>query len=287
MRVRGLLALTTAAVSVATGVVNAGSAQATPRPAVPKPISCATCWHPAVRSSWTLELSQPPTAPYRHVAVYDVDGFDVSAATVAALHANGSKVVCYLSAGTYEDWRPDAASYPKAVLGNSNGWPGERWVDIRELQKAASTLRSIIDTRLRMCRSKGFDAADLDNMDAYTNASGFAVTAQDQLFFNETLANDAHRFGLSVLQKNDLEQIPVLRHYFDGAVNEQCNEYDECTTAQNGAYGLDQYVAAGKPVFQVEYNLAPANFCAADNANDFNGVLLSIHLDESIYHACR
>ncbi|MFN7148907.1 MAG: endo alpha-1,4 polygalactosaminidase, partial [Microthrixaceae bacterium] len=62
--------------------------------------------------------------------VFDVDLFDTSAAVVSALHARGARVVCYMSAGSFEDWRPDASRFPSSVLGSAlDGWPGERWLD--------------------------------------------------------------------------------------------------------------------------------------------------------------
>jgi hypothetical protein len=240
-----------------------------------------------VRTSWNWVLSAPPAAPYRAVSMYDVDGFDNSAANVSALHAAGIKAVCYLSAGTYENWRSDAGQFPAAILGKNNGWPGEKWLDIRNVQQSGSVLRSIMDARLDMCHQKGFDMVELDNVDGYSNSTGFPLTAADQRYYNASLANDAHARGLSVLQKNDNEQIPALLAYFDGALNEQCNEFEECTTAQNGDYGLDQYVAAGKPVFQAEYNLAKTKFCPADNTANFNGVRLDIDLDDQTFQPCR
>lgn len=276
-----------AAVTLTVGASLAVAAPAPAAPAPPTPIACSGCWHPALNTSWNWVLSVVPTAPYRAVAMYDVDGFDNSAANVAALHAAGIKAVCYLSAGTYENWRPDAAQFPAAVLGKGNGWPGEKWLDVRDVQKPNSVLRSIMDARLDMCRQKGFDMVELDNVDGYSNRSGFPLTGADQIYYNATLANDSHSRGLPVLQKNDIEQIPQLLPYFDGALNEQCNQYKECTTAQNGSFGLNQYVAAGKPVFNAEYKLTTSAFCAADNAANFNGVRFSIDLDDSLFQPCR
>ena len=71
-------------------------------------------------------------------AVYDVDGFETTAAEVAALHAAGKRVVCYVDVGTAENFRPDYSSFPKSVLGRSNGWPGERWLDIRRTRSRSS-----------------------------------------------------------------------------------------------------------------------------------------------------
>jgi hypothetical protein len=278
---------TALALGALVATVPAASAAAA-TPAAPDPVSCASCWHPALDTSWNWVLSKVPTAPFRAVDMYDIDGFDATAADVTALHNAGIKAVCYISAGTYENWRSDATEFPKALLGNAvDGWAGENWLDVRDVQNSGSTLRSIMDARLDMCVEKGFDALELDNVDGYANSSGFPLTAADQIYYNATLANDAHSRGLSVLQKNDLAQIPDLLPYFDGALNEQCNQYQECTTAQNGSYGLDQYVTAGKPVFQAEYSLATSKFCSADNSNDFNGVKFNINLDDSDFEPCR
>jgi hypothetical protein len=278
------LAVGAAAVLAATAA-SVTTASATPAP--PAPVACPGCWHPALRTSWDWVLSSVPKAPYRAVSMYDIDGFNASSADVAAMHSAGMKVVCYISAGTYENWRPDASQFPASILGKGNGWPGEKWLDVRDVQKSGSVLRRIMDARLDMCHQKGFDMVELDNVDGYSNSTGFPLTAADQLYFDATLANDSHSRDLSVLQKNDLEQIPRLLPYFDGALNEQCNQYKECTTAQNGSYGLNQYVAAGKPVFQAEYKLTTSQFCSKDNANNFNGVRFDINLTDKTFQPCR
>jgi len=256
-------------------------------PGPPDPVPCAGCWQAPLDTSWIWVLSKVPRAPYRNVDMYDVDGFEAAKSDVDAMHAAGIKVVCYLSAGTYEKFRPDADQFPKELLGAKNGWPGERWLDIRELQQPDSVLRTIMDNRLDMCQAKGFDLVELDNVDGYLNKSGFPLKGADQLFYNATLANDSHQRGMSVLQKNDNEQIPKLIPYFDGALNEQCNQYRECTTKQNGKFGLDQYIDVGLPVFQAEYKLKTDKFCDADNANDFNGVRFAINLKDKVFEPCR
>jgi hypothetical protein len=274
--------------STSPGAVDTPSAGTPTRaPAPPAPVACDSCWHPALQTSWDWWLSKEPTQPYRNVDMLDVDGFETSAAQVATMHADGLKVVCYISAGTWEKFRPDADQFPKRLIGDKNGWPGERWLDIRDVQQPNSVLRTIMDARLDMCEQKGFDAVELDNVDGYTNKTGFPLTGADQLYFNASLANDAHERGLSVLQKNDNSQIPTLLPYFDGALNEQCNQYHECTTKQTGKYGYDEYVNAGKPVFQAEYKLTTKQFCAADNANNFNGVRFDLNLNGKVFQPCR
>jgi hypothetical protein len=39
---------------------------------------------------------------------------------------------------------------------------------------------------------------------------------------------EAHKQGLSVGLKNDVEQIGALHSHFDWALNEECLDYDEC-----------------------------------------------------------
>lgn len=197
---------------------------------------------------WQLDGRLDPSVPGR---VYDVDGFDTSAAQVARLQREGTYVVCYFSAGAWENWRPDRGRFPAATLGADNGWPGERWLDVRRLTALAPVLRS----RIAMCARKGFDAVEPDNVDGYTNDTGFPLTASDQLAFNRFLARTAHAHGLAVALKNDLEQARALQPSFDFAILEQCFQYRECGSAR-------PFLRAGKAVFDAEYALPRERFCA-------------------------
>jgi hypothetical protein len=200
--------------------------------------------------------------------VYDLDN-EVSRAQVRALHRAGRHVICYFSAGSWEKWRADAGAFPASVLGAKlDGWPGERWLDIRK----RSVLAPIMRARVRMCARKGFDAVEFDNVDGYQNATGFPLTGAQQLRYDVFLANAAHRRGMSVLLKNDLGQIPKLLRYFDGALNEQCFQYRECRA-------LRRFVRAGKPVFHVEYKLAASAFCTKANRRNFNSLRKRLSLD--------
>jgi hypothetical protein len=246
---------------------------------LPRPVRCGSCWHPPVRESWQIQLSFTPRPPFRRVQMIEVDGFDTPAATVRALHRSlpGRRVVCYLDAGTRENWRPDAAEFPKSLLGRVNGnWSGERWLDIA---KASGALDAIMAARIQMCQRKGFDAVDFDNVDGYAQHTGFRLTAGDQRAYDIFLANTAHRLGLSAGLKNDLPQIPRLLPYFDFAVDEQCFQYAECLSSQHGGrYGLDDVVAAGKPVFEIEYHLRLARFCPAANRHNFDAIAKDLNL---------
>ncbi|MGW3344345.1 endo alpha-1,4 polygalactosaminidase [Nonomuraea rubra] len=280
-----LSVLVSAAALAATALVPATAQAAT---ALPAPVACDGCWKPALNTSWEWRLSSLPAKPFLDVQMYDIDGFAAaeSGTIVKALKAArpGRKLVCYISAGSHEDWRPDAGQFPAGVLGKPlDEWEGERWLDIRQY---TGKLGEIMKARLDMCKAAGFDAVEPDNVDAYTNDSGFPLKAADQLAYNAWFANEAHKRGLSVGLKNDVAQIPRLLPYFDFAVNEQCWQYSECTTAQNGTYGYDQFVKAGKAVFQVEYELRTSQFCARSNAQNFNSLKKTYDLDGT-RTACR
>lgn len=227
-----------------------------------------------MNTSWQWQLTGRLDTSV-NVEMYDIDVFDNSASVVASLHAQGRKVVCYMSAGSWEDWRPDADQFPASVKGKSNGWPGEKWLDIRRLD----ILGPIMEARMNLCAQKGFDGVEFDNVDGYDGNTGFPLTYQDQLAYNKWLAGAAHARGLSAGLKNDVDQVVDLLPFFDWALSEECFSYNECNA-------LSPFVRAGKAVFVVEYDLSTSQFCPQANAMNFNA--MRKHLDLDAYREpCR
>lgn len=221
----------------------------------------ADVWIPAPGTSWEWQLTGPIDLSVE-ADVWDIDMLENDAGVVDELHARGSRVICYISVGTWEEPRPDADRFPDEVLGEPlEDHPDERWLDIRRLD----LLGPIMEARLDECRDKGFDGVEFDNVDGYDNDSGFPLTYEDQLAYNRFLANEAHKRGLSAALKNDLEQIPDLLDFFDFAINEECFQYHECDA-------LLPFIEAGKAVFAVEYELAPDEFCDQANAMRFSAM---------------
>ena len=219
-------------------------------------------WRPGAGVSWQWQLTGPIDENVE-AEIYDVDLFDATAQLVTSLHRKGRRVICYLSAGTYEDWRPDAASFPASVKGKKLvDWKGEQWLDIR--QRAA--LAPIMEKRLDLCRSKGFDGVEFDNVDAYTNDSGFTLSARDQIAYNTYLAQTAHARGLAAGLKNDFDQVTELEPKFEFAITEECFENHECDK-------LKPFTAAGKAVFDAEYRGDPKIFCPAAKAAGISALL--------------
>lgn len=262
-----------ARVTALTPPSNAATASPDPSAIAPSPTTVhppavhGAAWHPKPGLTWQWQLSGTVDTSV-DAQVYDVDGAENSAAVVAKLHAAGHKVICYVNAGAYESFRADAKRYPASIIGQSNGWPGERWLDVRQL----GVLRPILADRFASCAQKGFDGIEADNVDGYRNNTGFPLTAADQLAFNRMLADLAHGDGLAIGLKNDLDQIPQLVPDFDFAVNEQCAEFSECDA-------LKPFIAAGKAVFHVEYNLPLTAFCPQTTAIGLSSMRKNLSLD--------
>jgi hypothetical protein len=242
-------------------------------PAAPVPMA-ADVWSPAPGTSWQIQL-QGTLNTSLNVDMYDIDLFDTPVPLIDALKSRNIAVICYFSAGSWEDWRPDAQQIPASVRGEGNGWPGEKWLDIR----AIDTLAPVMTARLDLAVAKGCDGVDPDNVDGFTNRTGFPLTSQHQLDYNKWLATEAHARSLSIGLKNDLLQIEDLEPYFDWALNESCLQYDECEL-------LLPFVKAGKAVFGIEYSGAAAEFCTTTNALNFDWLKKSHDLGAT-RQACR
>jgi hypothetical protein len=207
---------------------------------------------------------------------------------VSAIHAGGGHALCYVSAGTYEPFRPDAQSYVDFDQACGNcligkpvaGFRDEHWLDIRDDQGQRTFILATMAARVDRCKADGFDAIEFDNVEGYANSSGFPLSDGDQLVFNTSLANLAHTRGLTVALKNDLGQVTELVPYFDMAVNEQCQQFEECAA-------LDPFIGAGKAVFQVEYEVAPSGFCAAANTADRSAIAKTVDLFDTPWTSCR
>jgi hypothetical protein len=210
-------------------------------------------WLPTPGLTWQWQLSEPPVDLNPEAQVYDIDLFDNDASIIQALHRLGRKVVCYFSAGSWEDWRPDADRFPRELLGKEYiGWPGERWLDIRRID----LLTPILTARFDLCASKGFDAVEPDNLQIADNDTGFPLNYQDQLAYAKWLASEAHRRGLAIALKNAPEMVADALPFFDFAISEDCYSQGWCEA-------LLPFIQSGKAVFAAEYTDTGVDFPAA------------------------
>lgn len=235
-------------------------------------------WKPAAGMTWQWQLNQPIDISF-NVGMYDVDLFETDSGTLDNLRSQGHKLVCYISVGSWEEWRPDAKLFPEIVIGKKyDGWPGEKWLDIRQIDLLAPILRARFDE----CKARGFDGVEPDNMDSYLNNTGFPLTYGDQLTFNLWLAKEAHSRGLSIGMKNDPDQVVDLLSYYDWALTEDC-------FAEGWCEQMLPFIQTGKPVFAAEYtdmDITLDDFCPQAKAWSFSAILKNRDLD-AYMEACQ
>ena len=238
-------------------------------------------WVPTVGDTWQWQLTGNINTSYNAV-VYVVDLFDTPNSVFATLHGQGKHVVCYFSAGSGENWRPDYAKFQAADLGNAlDGWAGERWLDTRSVN-----VHNVMGARMDLAKARGCDGVEPDNVDGYSNGPGFPLTASTQLDYNRFLATQAHARGLKIALKNDVGQVAALQPSFDFAINEQCHQYNECD-------GYAAFTSAGKPVFNAEYKskwasnaTARATMCASARAANLRTLVLPLDLNDKFRYSC-
>jgi hypothetical protein len=233
-------------------------------PAPPETVVTVAPWTTGITWAWYLAGGNIPDT---EVDVIDVDLFETPASEVRRVEQAGIRTVCYLSAGTFEDGRPDAGDYPEEILGNTwDAW-NERYVDISRLD----LLGPILGARLDLCAAKGFSAVEPDNIDTYGADTGFDLTAADGVRFARWIAAEAHRRGLAVAQKNLPEFAEDLAGVFDFAITEDCFDDGWCEETF-------PYREAGKAILDAEYTdrmeTLPGELC--DEAADLGiSVLLA------------
>lgn len=227
-------------------------------------------WVPEPADVWQIQL-QGEVELREGADVYDVDIDETTAAAVQAMHDSGAYVVCYLDAGAVEEWRADAASFPPEVVGQPmDGWPGERWLDVRRVD----VLEPIMRARIRTCRDKGFDAIDPDNVEGYANETGFDLSAADAVAYFEMLARVAHEHGMSIGLKNGAGIVPDVIDVADFAVVEECQQYGECESWR-------PFADAGKAVLDIEYDGTADSTCAGE-PEGFTAVHAVLALDRPV-----
>jgi len=145
-----------------------------------------------------------------NVTVYDIDAFILPPVWSRRCTPKVSLLLPMQALAPTKIGGQDAASFPANVKGSGTAGRGRNWLDIR-----SDGVKTIMAARLDLIKSKGFDAVEPDNVDGYSNSTGFPLTAQDQLNFNEWIAAQCHQRGLSVGLKNDVDQVGTLQPYFD------------------------------------------------------------------------
>lgn len=203
----------------------------------------ATTWRPSAGTSWNYQLTGTIDPASTNVDVWDIDLFDATPSTISTLHAAGKYVICYFSAGSIEDWRPDGPKFQPSDKGSPvQSWKGENW-----LQTKSSNVRTIMLARLDLAAQKKCDGVEPDNVDAYDNGNGLSLTENDAVDYVTFLAEAAHSRGMAVGLKNAGSIAPRLVSKVEFSVQEECVQYGNCAEFQ-------PFIDQNKPVFHVEYS---------------------------------
>mmetsp|Transcript_7709 Transcript_7709/g.13533 ORF Transcript_7709/g.13533 Transcript_7709/m.13533 type:complete len:364 (+) Transcript_7709:191-1282(+) len=151
-------------------------------------------------------------------------------------------VMCYLSVGTIEPYRPYFQSlspeklekWQSLSMGSVKHFDNEMYLDIRQEE----TLIPLIRERLEILKSQGCDAVEPDNLDCYQAGACAGQwkswtrrrKLQQSALYAIQIAQMAHELDMAITIKNSLElyAYPGILEVFDGAAVSNCVFYKEC-----------------------------------------------------------
>lgn len=212
--------------------------------------------------SWVLNAwgPQEPLSTKGDVIILDANLH--SASTIKEQKQSGKKVVCYMSAGTIENWRSDADKYKQsASMGKKYKGFNEQWLDVTEWE----TAKPYMTARLDEAAAKGCDAVELDNIDCYDHGSACVpgastdVLKEKEVEYIKWLSNYAHSKGLAVGLKNVNGIVDEVIDYGDFAI-EEGNPASEFSK-------FGKFTDQNKLVVSVQYNDQNGDVCA--NAKEY------------------
>ena len=177
----------------------------------------------------------------RAVDIYDIDGFLTTRGPgagaphdLAGEHAAHPRAVCYLDLA-WEDYRPDGEPVAGRLPGRG-ARPGLLRLPAGAVGRRAprARLKPCSTRASRMCAAKGFDAVEIDDIDSFDppSTTGFHLTPGDVQNLLAHVDNAHPPAGMTALWKNSGLLAWWGRRYTDGAVVEECYQYDECFSAQ-------------------------------------------------------
>ena len=234
-------------------------------------------WRPASAQRLDIQLLAPFDLA-RPVDVLALPLFGTLPALPRELQRRGTATICYVMAGVWESWRPDAAQFPQPVVGRPRaGRADQRWLDIRKV-----SLHQVLERRVELCRERGVDGVLLDGLDGYADNSGFELTPAQQLTFNSWLADVAHAHGLAAGIMNALDQSVELAKSFDFLVADACLDRGDCPE-------IRPFLAADKPVYLLAYTNIPrrmAQYCAVAESIGSSLIFKTRYLNGKLHRRC-
>jgi len=157
-----------------------------------------------------------------------------------AAPAAGIYNICYVNGFQIQ---PDenafwTGQHPDLILKN-NGTPvidtawNEMLIDVSTPAKR-DAVAAIVDGWIDGCKSAGFDAIEIDNLDSYSRSQAL-LTADNNVAAMALFSAHAHAANLAIAQKNSTELVPRRAELgTDFAVAEECDRYSECQSYRDG-----------------------------------------------------
>ncbi|OUM60832.1 glycoside hydrolase family 114 protein, partial [Piromyces sp. E2] len=175
-----------------------------------------------------------------------VDVHSTKKETIAKYHSAGKKVICYFSAGSYENFREDKEAMKK-VSGlisseNLDGWD-EKYFNIKK-----SGIKPIMEKRIKLAAEKHCDAIEADNLDVCQNVEKIELSTRDCVTYAKWLAKTAHKYDVSIGLKNSKYIAEQVAGEFDFAINESCFTHGKYCQKYKELF-LDH----NKAVFSIQY----------------------------------
>ncbi len=189
---------------------------------------------PEVNASFDYQLGGAYTPPM---------GVKIVSRDRTASPAAGLYNICYVNGFQIQ---PDEASdwttnHPDLILRDSGGQPiidqdwNEMLIDVSTAAKRTQ-VAAIVGGWIDGCKTKGFDAIEIDNLDSYSRSQS-KLTVDNNVAAMALFSDAAHAKGLAIAQKNSSEIVPRKAELkTDFAVAEECNTFDECQDYRAG-YG--------------------------------------------------
>jgi Glycoside-hydrolase family GH114 len=181
-----------------------------------------------------VDIEQPAEFFYLDAEQQDAEDLE-------ELHRQGRHYLCYLSVGSFEEFRPDADTFPPATIGKPLAdFPRERWIDVRD-----ASVRAIMARRIERLAALGCDGVPPASLSVHAADTGFDLTLEDALDYARWIAERVHAAGMSVGLSAPESMTAELWPSFDFGLGIGC-------VAATGCSELEVLRTAQKPVLYVE-----------------------------------
>ena len=195
---------------------------------------------PAADVRWLAQLDGAVDIE-RDADLFYLDPEQQNAGDLATLRAQGRHYLCYLSAGSVESFREDAAEFPARAIGNAlESYPRERWLDVRD-----GAVRDLMAKRVTALAAFGCAGVPPSSLSVHAADTGFDLTLPDALDYARWLAERIHAAGMSAGLTGPSSLTNELWQSFDFGLAISCVNGSACAE-------YEPFQSAKKPVLHLE-----------------------------------